>query len=139
MRFTVYTLLFFLTIGLACSEKTPEYLLDEETYIMIFAELAVIDQYDPNLLKNRSKEDLRKLVFETYSVTAEDFRQSHQYYELNIEEQIRRVEEVNNRLREERDSVNVFEREERKRLMPSADSLRQRLGIQNLPPDSVSM
>lgn len=139
MKFAVHILFFFLIIGSACSEKPPESLIDEEMYIMIFSELAIIDQYDPTLLKTKTKEDLRQLVYETYDITAEEFRQSHQYYEQNIDAQIQRVEDINNRLRAERDSINAFEIEERKRLTALEDSLNQRSEIQNFPPDSVSM
>ncbi len=50
---TLYFSLFLLFVLQACKETEPDFLIEEETYILIFAELAIIDQYDPNLLKNR--------------------------------------------------------------------------------------
>lgn len=128
-----------LLFAISCNEEEPDYLLDEETYIKVFAELAIIDQYDPTLLQNKTKEDLREIVYETYNINPEDFTRSHNYYQQNVDEQIERIEKLNTLIREERNRIDEFEREGRKRLMPSPDSVRQRLGMDNLPPDSVSM
>jgi hypothetical protein len=96
----------------------------------MFAELAIIDQYDPNLLKNRTKEEIRDSVYQKYNVTKEDFRRSHNYYEEDIDSQLNRLEKVNLLLREERDAVDDLERDLRERNKLSADSLRQRLNIE---------
>lgn len=113
-----------------CEKNEPDYLIEEDTYILMFAELAIIDQYDPNLLKNRSKKDIQELVYQKYNVTEEDFRRSHQFYEENLEAQLDRLKKVNLILREERDSVNVKERQIKDKNKLSADSLRQRLNIE---------
>lgn len=120
-------LLFPLT---ACQESEPEYLIDEDTYIMIFAELAIIDQYDPKLLKNRTREEMRDSVYQHYNVSKEDFRRSHEHYEENIDAQLNRIENMILFLKEERDEVNIYERELRRKNTLSADSLRQRLNIE---------
>lgn len=114
----------------SCKETEPDFLIEEDTYIQIFSELAIIDQYDPNLLKYRTKEDVRELVYYEYNVSKEDFRRSHEYYEKNIEAQLERLEKVNLILREERDAVDSLERELKDGNKLSADSLRQRLNIE---------
>lgn len=124
-----YSLLILLALT-ACEETEPDFLIDEDTYILVFAELAIIDQYDPNLLKNRTKADVRELVYQKYNITKEDFRRSHDYYEENIEAQLERLEKVNLILREERDAVDDLERELKEKNRLTADSLRQRLNIE---------
>lgn len=124
-----YSLLILFALT-ACEETEPDFLIDEDTYILVFAELAIIDQYDPNLLKNRTKADVRELVYQKYNITKEDFRRSHDYYEENIEAQLERLEKVNLILREERDAVDDLERELKEKNRLTADSLRQRLNIE---------
>jgi hypothetical protein len=121
-------LIFFSLIG--CEKSEPEYLIEEDTYILMFAELAIIDQYDPNLLKNRTKEEVREMVYQKYNVSKEDFRRSHKYYEENIDAQLKRLGKVNLILKEERDEVNILERQLKDKNKLSADSLRQRLNIE---------
>jgi len=120
--------MFFALFG--CKENKPEYLIEEDTYILMFAELAIIDQYDPNLLKYRTKEDIRDLVYQKYNVSKEDFRRSHEYYEENIDAQLNRLAKVNLILREERDEVDILERKLKDKNRLTADSLRQRLNIE---------
>src|SRR6056297_770021 len=120
--------MFFALFG--CKENEPEYLIEEDTYILMFAELAIIDQYDPNLLKYRTKEDIRDLVYQKYNVSKEDFRRSHEYYEENIDAQLNRLAKVNLMLREERDEVDILERKLKDKNRLTADSLRQRLNIE---------
>jgi hypothetical protein len=127
---TLFLSLFIFLPLAGCEENEPDYLIDEETYIMMFAELAIIDQYDPNLLKNRSKEDIRDMVYQKYNVSKDSFRRSHDYYEENIEAQLERLGKIILIMKEERDEVDILERELRRRNTLSADSLRQRLNIE---------
>lgn len=113
-----------------CEKNEPDFLIEEDTYILIFSELAIIDQYDSNLLNNRTKEDVRELVYQKYGITKEDFARSHEYYEEDIDAQLKRIEKVNLILREERDAVDDLERELKEKNRLSADSLRQRLNIE---------
>lgn len=127
---TLFLSLFFLLPLAACEESEPEYLVEEEAYMMMFAELAIIDQYDPNLLKNRSKEEVRDLVYQKYNVSKDDFRRSHDYYEEDIDAQLERLGKIILIMKEERDEVDILERELRRKNTLSADSLRQRLNIE---------
>jgi hypothetical protein len=129
-QLTLLFSLFILLTLIGCEESEPEYLIEEDTYILMFAELAIIDQYDPNLLKNRTKEEVREMVYQKYNVSKEDFRRSHNYYEGNIDAQLKRLGKVNLILKEERDEVNILERQLKDKNKLSADSLRQRLNIE---------
>ena len=126
-------LLFVLTlliVLLGCSSESnpPDELIDEQTYEQIFMEFAIINQLDKRILEDRSQEELRQLVYEHYDVTEEEFKISHEYYEQNVEEQLERVRDMSDILREERDSLVVIERKYGRVTTPEqADSLRQAL------------
>ena len=131
MRQLTFLFSFFTLLALyGCEENEPDYLIEEDTYILMFAELAIIDQYDPNLLRNRTKEEIRDIVYQKYNVSKEDFRRSHKYYEENIDAQLNRLKKVNLILREERDEVDILERKLKDKNRLTADSLRQRLNIE---------
>jgi hypothetical protein len=129
----VKKLLFVLTlliVLLGCSSESnpPDELIDEQTYEQIFMEFAIINQLDKRILEDRSPEELKQLVYEHYDVTEEEFRISHEYYEQNVEEQLERVRDMSDILREERDSLVVIERKYGRITTPEqADSLRQAL------------
>jgi len=129
----VKKLLFVLTlliVLLGCSSESnpPDELIDEQTYEQIFMEFAIINQLDKRILEDRSQEELRQLVYEHYDVTEEEFKISHEYYEQNVEEQLERVRDMSDILREERDSLVVIERKYGRVTTPEqADSLRQAL------------
>lgn len=97
----------------SCSTSIPDNLLDEDTYINIFLELAILDQYDPLLLEREARDELQEEIFERYGITYEDFRVSHNYYEQSIQDQIQRTDRASQLLRAERDSIHQYENEYR--------------------------
>src|SRR5690625_4035420 len=101
-RYFFLTLIAVFTFA-ACSTSTPDQLLDEETYINLFIELAVLDQYDPLLLEQKQKEELQEQILESDGDTFKEVRDSHDYYEKSLRDQIRRTERETPRLRAERD------------------------------------
>lgn len=113
---------------MGCDPSTPDELIDEETYEQMFMEFAIINQLDQNLLQYTTRDELRNKVYEYYGVTEQEFRVSHEYYESQVDQQIDRVLEMTNKLREERDTLNVIERKYREALRDGrVDSLRQEL------------
>lgn len=111
----------------ACTDSVPENLVDEDIYENIFIELAIIDQLDERLLQGRTKQELRQEVYAHYGVTLPDFTISHEYYELDIDNQIERLNRINSRLREERNNIDRAETEYKSENIRRADSLRQQL------------
>lgn len=113
--------------GCEPESSAPDEIINEETYERMFIEFAIINQLDQQLLNNISQEELRSKVYESYGVSEDEFRISHEYYERNIEEQIERVKEINKILREERDSIQVIQRKFETTPREKLDSLRQTL------------
>ncbi|NBC65290.1 MAG: DUF4296 domain-containing protein [Bacteroidetes bacterium] len=123
----VFILLIILP-GCSSESSPPDELIDEQTYEQMFMEFAIINQLDKRILEDRSQEELRQLVYKHYNVTEEEFRISHEYYEQHVEEQLERVRDMSDILREERDSLVVIERKYGRVTSPEqADSLRQAL------------
>lgn len=126
------TFLFILLAGIVfwgCGPESsaPNELIDEETYERMFIEFAIINQLDQQLLSNTSRDELRDKVYESYGVSEEEFRISHEYYEQNIDAQLERVQDINKILRAERDSVQVIQRKFEAIPPEKLDSLRQTL------------
>ena len=112
-----------------CEEpKPPEQVIDEQTYEKMFIEFAIIDQMDEKLRGDKSREELRQMIFDAYSVSEQEFEISHRYYEDQLDAQIERSEEINLQLRAERDTLVVIERlYEKAKEAGELDSLRQSL------------
>lgn len=127
-----YTLCFVIVVAMGaitgCEPSQPDELIEEETYERMFIEFAIINQLDQQLLKDTSKEDLRETVYQHYGVTEREFRISHEYYEMQIEQQVDRIKDITKILREERDSLLTIERKYNELTTPEQiDSLRQSL------------
>ena len=103
-------MVFLSALPAGCSEK-PDDVMDEELYGNVLIELTIINHMDESQLGERTPEQLRDRVFEKYSVTREQFRISHEYYQLDMQKQMQRVEEYSERLRAERDSIQQAERQ----------------------------
>ena len=121
-------IIIFLLIFAACEDNKPEGLIDEQTYEKMFIELAIVNQYDRNLLEEGvTREDLRQQVFLHYGVSEEDFVISHEYYENNLDQQLERLERINKIIRDEREKITEAEEQYREQNRESVDSLRYRL------------
>jgi hypothetical protein len=121
----VFTLV--LVIVTACNDPLPADLIPEETYKRMFVEFTIINQFDELLLQGRSRDELRGMIYEYYGVTPEEFRNSHRYYESNIERQLKRIDEINLMMRAERDTLMEAEKQYHYDRRTSADTLRQRI------------
>ncbi|MDZ7757886.1 DUF4296 domain-containing protein [Rhodohalobacter sp.] len=120
--------LFFLTFN-AC-EKEPE-LVDEELYKTIMTELAILNQMDQDLLGERDKSDLREEIFVSYGVEEEKFNRSHEIYQSDIEAQMERVKDIQDRLKTERDSIQAAERRYKDETKLGPEEIREQVRNRN--------
>jgi len=116
-------LLSAMMLAVSCGDPdAPKDLIEEDQYVKIFAELVVLNQLTDDQLGPVSREYLSDQIFEDYSVTEEQFDRSHKYYQRNPEQQLERVERVNEIITDERDRFQ--ERLNRERERRSAESAR---------------
>lgn len=101
--------------------------MDEELYKTVITELAIVNQMDEELLGENTREEKREEVFTHYGIDEEFFNFSHEIYQQNIDAQMERIREVQDRLRTERDSVQAAERRHREENRPDPDSIRQQI------------
>lgn len=127
MRSVSLSLAIFIGSLLSGCDNTPDLLIDEETYKQLFIEITMLNHIDEKSLHLKEKEELTDMVFEHYQVTREMFRFSHNYYEADIEAQLKRMDEVSLLLRNERDKVIELEKIHESENRESLDSLRQRI------------
>ncbi len=125
-NYLIFTLIpLFLLTFYAC-EKEPE-LVDEELYKTIITELAILNQMDQEILGERNKAELREEIFESYGVDEEKFRRSHEIYESNIDAQMERVKDIQDRLKTERDSIQAAERRHKDEIKLGPDEIRDHI------------
>lgn len=110
MRTLLLIFLALLLFGSCRNEEKPENILSEERYEQVFIELTIVDQMNEDLLGEKTRHDLRNEVFQEYGISEEEFNRSHRYYEQQVEKQIERMEELNLKLREVRDTLASLER-----------------------------
>lgn len=119
-RFTPVFLLFSLLLFYSCGDPTaPEDILEEDRYISVFTELVVINQLDDEQLDGVSRDYLKEQVLEEYNITQEQFELSHQYYQQQPDQQIQRLDKIEESLKEERDVLQDRLNRDRKRLTDS--------------------
>jgi response regulator RpfG family c-di-GMP phosphodiesterase len=120
----IFTAAFFL---ISCQEEEkPQEILSEERYEKVFIELTIVDQMNEELLREKTRRDYREEIFNEYGITEEKFNRSHRFYEQRVDEQIARMEEINLKLREVRDTLASLERSfEQARADGTLDSLIQ--------------
>lgn len=122
-------LLLYLLFGLfslSGCEKDPD-VIDAELYQTLIAELTILNQMDEELLDGTTKEEKREQIFEHYGVTEEMFARSHDYYQSDLDAQMNRVQNIQNQLRAERDSVQAAERRYREKNNEEPDTLQGRM------------
>jgi FMN phosphatase YigB (HAD superfamily) len=114
-------------IFISCQEEEkPQDILSEERYEKVFIELTIADQMNEELLREKTRRDYREEIFNEYGITEEKFNRSHRYYEQRVDEQIARMEQINLKLREVRDTLATLERSfEQARSDGTLDSLIQ--------------
>ena len=118
-------ILFFLITFNAC-EKDPE-LVDEELYKSIMVELAILNHMDQEILGERDKAELRDEIFERYGVEEEKFGRSHEIYQSDIDAQMERVKDIQDRLKTERDSIQAAERRYKDETKLGPDEIREHI------------
>jgi len=106
MRHNFSFLFLFLLIfsAVSCNDpERPEDLVDEDIYVEIFTELVIIQQLNDEQLGPVSREYLIEQVYDKYSVSEDQFNRSHYYFQRQPDRQIDRIEQVESRIKTERD------------------------------------
>jgi hypothetical protein len=118
-----FILVLFLLGG--CSQNDD--LLDEYTYEQLILELTILNQLDDDKLGGQERDDIRQRIFAHYGANEELFRNTHDYYQQNVPEQLERMEKLRIKLSQERDTIQEAERDYRRSLQLPPDSLRMRI------------
>ena len=84
------------------SEKLPENLLPEDTYMQLLGELYLAHNLrDLDIENIQMTDSVRQELFSKYGTTREQFTESHHYYQRDLNGQIRRVDKLRNLIRDE--------------------------------------
>jgi len=94
-RFGIITLLLFLLIGCMGNPQKPDHLIPEKKYIDLLVELQLVRSFADNATTDSTTVDsLTKAVYKKYGVTAQQFHNSHEYYQQFPEKQKERVDKA---------------------------------------------
>ncbi|TVQ64572.1 MAG: DUF4296 domain-containing protein [Balneolaceae bacterium] len=123
------SLLFYVlpVVLLSACVQNDERLIEEEVYKKLFIDITLINHMDQRLLNDITKDELIHMVYEKHNVTHEMFRYSHDFYESDIESQLKRMDDISAILRNERDKIIELEKLHASENRESLDSLRQRI------------
>lgn len=108
------SLLLIAPLFTGCTDDSE--VMEEELYMKVVAELAVLNQMDEGLLGDLTREEKREKIYSHFGITEEEFRHSHDYYQSDVPVQLTRMEAVASMLRAERDSIQNAERDFRNRI-----------------------
>ncbi|NBC65539.1 MAG: DUF4296 domain-containing protein [Bacteroidetes bacterium] len=99
-------LVFGLTLLISCGhENPPRDVIPEEQYLEIYINLTLVNQLSDEQANDTTKDSLRQVVYGRYDTTEEQFKRSHQFYQQQAERQMQRIEEMNQRLTQTRDTL----------------------------------
>lgn len=102
-KFSFMVLVSFTVFSCSGQTEPPENLVAEDTYINLMIELQLIRSYQAQSQADSAAIDsLMRAVFNKYGVTKKQFKQSHAYYQDQLEEQTDRIDIVIERLRKDR-------------------------------------
>lgn len=82
-------------VGCSGNQGKPEHLIPEKEYIDLLVEFQLIRSYRENAVTDSADVDsLIQAVCKRYSITIEQFRESHKYYQQFPQKQKERVEKA---------------------------------------------
>lgn len=116
---TVFLMFTTLVLSSCGNTTAPEDILEEDRYVSVFTELVVINQLNEEQLDSLSRDYLKEQVFEEHDVSREQFERTHQYFQQQPDQQIQRLDRIEETLTTERDSLQDWLNRDRKRLTDS--------------------
>lgn len=131
--------LLLLIIFTACGDEKPEDVMEEDIYVTVFSELLVVNQLSDEQLDDANRQDLVDDIYEKYNTSEEEFKASHLYYQKQPEEQLKRLDVIEEMISAERDTIQAslreYQDEELRKQRAEADSL-DALDQENQEPDN---
>lgn len=113
LRYPLCVLLMSVLLFAGCrtSEK-PENVMPESEYTELLMEVFITQ----NLIQLKELTEKRDSVmtdlFDRYGVTEDQFERSHEYYQIEANEQKERIDRIRDRLREEREKIDKIRQEQ---------------------------
>ncbi|MEX0720206.1 MAG: DUF4296 domain-containing protein [Balneolaceae bacterium] len=86
------------------NEKPPN-LIPEDTYIDVLVEFQLIRTYGIAHPDSVNADSLSQVIFEKYEIDEDQFLSSHQFYQKQVENQLKRTDEAIQRLEKEEDRM----------------------------------
>jgi len=102
----LFLLLSLSLLMLSCgTDNEPDSLIPEEQYIDIYVDLVLVNQLSDKQVEEASKDSLRDVVYSLHGVDQDQFKRSHEFYQRQADQQIQRIEKMEEHLTQFRDSL----------------------------------
>jgi hypothetical protein len=104
MRILLSSFLIIALIAACSTDDRPDKLLAEDTYVDLLIEMQLLRTYQTHYQQTDSLniDSLRTEIFKKHETTETIFRQSHTYYQQEIEEQSERIKKAIENLRKDK-------------------------------------
>ncbi|MEQ8523535.1 DUF4296 domain-containing protein [Gracilimonas sp.] len=79
----------------------PDNLIDEQNYIDLLIEMQHISTYRDARIEDVNADSLKSLIYNKFNITEEQFLATHEYYQKQVDRQIKRVNEAIRQLENE--------------------------------------
>lgn len=89
--------------------KKPDNLLNEDTYVDLLFEMQMLKVLQYYFPPQDTVDSLKKSIFEKYDIEEERFLDAHSYYQSRLDDQLKRVDKVINRLQDEIEYFNEID------------------------------
>lgn len=83
----------------------PDNLIDENNYVDLMVELQHLKTYQNAYPDSVNTDSIKTIIYNRFGVNEEQFLASHAYYQKHTKEQIARVNEVLNRMNQEKQYI----------------------------------
>lgn len=94
-RLGIVILLMSILVGCSENPEKPDHLIPQKKYVDMLVELQLVRSYADNAETDSATVDsLTQEVYKRYNVTAQQFKETHQYYQQFPQEQKERVEKA---------------------------------------------
>lgn len=100
MKYLIYLFLAPAIFGFALScdssknDEITANLIPEEDYVQLMAEIQLLRTTRNSRVETADHDSLQKVIFEKYNVDAEQFAESNSYYQKQVKDQVRRVNQA---------------------------------------------
>lgn len=87
------------------SNSTPDNIIPEDQYIDVLVELQLVRTHHNSMPDSVDADSLAQIIYEKYEIDKEQFLNSHEFYQTQVQRQLMRTEKAIQRLEDENQKI----------------------------------